>query len=170
MSGPSPPKLLSPRPGSQPRRQDIPRRQDPPNREFLPNWKSPDPTSGLRNPPGMVPTDPAGLPLAIPEICGYTSTQKGRVSPNWRGAVTPPSDLPETSASPTRVSAAVTGMFQYTQLTVQLYVHAGLFRTLIGSATSDRSQFSLVYTKLCRSCASPDYTKLRSYFLHHYSA
>ena len=39
------------------------------------------------------------------------STQKGRVSPTKRGVVTPLPDLPETSASPTRVSAAVTGMF-----------------------------------------------------------
>ena len=45
----------------------------------------------------------------------HTSTQKGRVSPKLEGVVTPPSDLPETSASPTRVSAVVTGMFHTPQ-------------------------------------------------------
>ena len=54
------------------------------------------------------------LPLAIPERLitylprkgGYPQTRGG-----GGGVVTPPSDLPETSVSPTRVSAVVTGMF-----------------------------------------------------------
>ena len=45
----------------------------------------------------------------------HTSTQKGRVSPKLERVVTPPSDLPETSASPTRVSAVVTGIFHTPQ-------------------------------------------------------
>ena len=45
----------------------------------------------------------------------HTSTQKGRVSPKLEGGCHSSSDLPETSASPTWVSAAVTGMFHTPQ-------------------------------------------------------
>ena len=93
--------------GSQPRRQYLQRRQDLPNRESLPNWKSPDPTS--RTPESTRhgsywPWWPSPVTTRLPRKGGYPRTREGRVSP--------PSDLPETSASPTRVSAAVTGMFQ----------------------------------------------------------
>ena len=70
---------------------------------------------GLRNLPGTIPTDPAGLPLAVPELCCYLSRKGGY--PRTRGTVTPPSDLPETSASPTGASVAVTGRFHYSQIT-----------------------------------------------------
>ena len=71
--------------------------------------ESPDPSAGTLEPTGH---GSLGLPLAIPESLitrlprkgGYPQTRGG-------GVVTPPSDLPETSASPTWVSAAVTRMF-----------------------------------------------------------
>ena len=59
---------------------------------------------GLWNPPRSTPT---GFP-SYTQASFSTSTQKGRVSPTKRGVVTPLPDLPETSASPTWVSAAVT--------------------------------------------------------------
>ena len=74
--------------------------------------ESPDPSSrdsGIH---------PARFPLASPgytRMYAHTSTQKGRVSPKLERVVTPPSDLPETSASPTRVLAVVTRMFHTPQ-------------------------------------------------------
>ena len=105
-----PPKLLSHRPvlnraGNIFRAGKIFRTGNP-LRTGNPNSRTPEST-------GTVPMDPAGLPLAIPEWVATCLPRKGRY-PRTRGGwvVTPPSDLPETSAFPTRVSAAVTGMFQ----------------------------------------------------------
>ena len=70
--------------GSQPRRQYLPRRQDFPEKNGNPS-RTGNPRiqpPGLQNPPGTIPTNPAGLPLAISELCCYTSTQKGRVYPD----------------------------------------------------------------------------------------
>ena len=70
---------------------------------------------GLRNPPSTVSTVPTGLPLAIPERMITRLPRKGGY-PQTRGeVVTPPSDLPETSVSPTWASATVTGMFHTLQ-------------------------------------------------------
>ena len=41
---------------------------------------------GLRNPPGTVPTDPVGLPLAIPDLWGYNLPRKGGY-PRTRGGL-----------------------------------------------------------------------------------
>ena len=57
----------------------------------------------------------------------HTSTQKGRVSTKLERIVTPPSDLPETSASPTRCQ--LWSPECSTQLRQSLYDLAGLFRT-----------------------------------------
>ena len=77
-------------------------------------WESPDPTS--RTPESTHGSHCPHWPSpGYPRMDVHTSTQKGRVSPYSREVVIPPSDLPETSASPTRVSAAVTGMFHTLQ-------------------------------------------------------
>ena len=62
---------------------------------------------GLWKPPRST---PRGFP-SYTQTALSTSTQKGWVSPTKRRVVTPLPDLPETSASPTWVSAAVTCMF-----------------------------------------------------------
>ena len=98
----------------------------------------------------------------------HTYTQKGRVSPKLERVVTPPSDLPETSASPTRVSAVVTRMFHTPQtITNDL---AGLFRTPQASLPDSLPLICVLTTRhtphfgnanLRRSCAPSDYISLR---------
>ena len=90
------------------RRQVLPRRQDFPrgNPRLSGNPQIHPP--GLRKPPSTVPT---GFPLTIPERMTTRLPRNAGIPKTRRGVVTPPSDLPETSASPTQVTVAVTGMF-----------------------------------------------------------
>ena len=114
----TPPKLLPQRRQYLPRWQSLPRRQVLPRRQDFPRInppsvrESPDPTSRT---PESSQHGSHWLSPGYSRTYDHTSIQKGRVSPNSRGVVTPPSDLAETSASPTRVSAAVTEMFHTLQ-------------------------------------------------------
>ena len=120
-----PTKAMPKRRQSRPRMRPLPRRQDLPRTQAFRAGKTfraartfrAKTPSLFRNPqmrPARLWHPPSTTPTGFPSYTRTslrTSTQKGRVSPNERGVVTPLSDLPETSASPTQVSAAVTGMF-----------------------------------------------------------
>ena len=94
----------------------------------------------------------------------HTSTQKGWVSPKLERVVTPPSDLPETSASPTRVAAVFTRMFHTPQTII-----ARLFQTPQASLPDSLPLICVLPTRhtprfgkanLRRSCAPSDYHSL----------
>ena len=69
--------------------------------------ESPDPSSRTLGPTQLV---SHGFPWVHPNVRMYEYPERAGI-PILNGVITPHSDLPETSASPTRVSAAVTGMF-----------------------------------------------------------
>ena len=64
--------------------------------------------------PARFPLSPLAFPWLFPNGWLFRLPRNGRY-PQTRGVVTPPSELPETSASLTRVSAVVTGMFHTLQ-------------------------------------------------------
>ena len=101
----------------------------------------------LRNPPSTVPT---GFPWLFLYVIPHVYPERAGIH-----------KLPETSASPTRVSAAVTGMFHTLQSDTM-----GPRRTLPDSPPlqwilSVKTHSSLGKTSLHRSCAPSDYISLR---------
>ena len=119
---------------------------------------------GLRNSARF----PLTFPSLFPNAWSHVYTERAGI-PKLEGVFTPPSDLQDTSASSTRVSAGVTGMF-HTLQTVTIRprwtlpdsagLPPGLSSTKLCPYNKTHSSLGKA-SSLLRSCAPSDYISLR---------
>ena len=95
-------------------------------------------------------------------------TQKGRLSSKLERVVTPPSDLPETSASPTRVTAVITGMF-HTPQTITMRPRPTLLDSAglpPGLSSTNMRPYNKTHSSLRTGCAAQSAPLLRTLRLY----